>query len=271
MELIVITDLDNTLLSKYKYDFTPALPAIEELKRRGVPIIFCTSKTLGETVSFQEKIGIKDPFIVENGGGIYIPRVFYENFKGEKLDSEFFEIDLGVPAQILYDFLYSFSKKYKVPIKTFLDFQPEELAKETGLPLELAILAREREFDLPFILLKGSLGEKKKLQRMARKEKYLIQEGGRFLHISGRHTKADAIREMFDFMGDKFNKAKKIGLGDSLNDLEMLSFVDIPIVVSGTGNPYLNKLKKALPHAKIYMNEGPIAWNQAIFDLLESI
>ncbi|MDP2876998.1 MAG: HAD-IIB family hydrolase, partial [Holophaga sp.] len=64
---ILFTDLDGTLLDESTYAFEPALPAIRALQERGIPIVFCTSKTFAETVALQEVLGITDPFIVENG------------------------------------------------------------------------------------------------------------------------------------------------------------------------------------------------------------
>lgn len=266
-DFIVITDLDNTLLDKENYDFSPAIPALEELKRRRIPVIFCTSKTIGETLYFQHRMGIDDPFVVENGGAAYIPRVFWLRHGKEEVDSEYYELVLGVRAELLHGFLRQFSEEYGTRIVSFLDLTPEEVAKETNLPLQLAILAREREFDLPFIF-EGSEADFAELSRRAKQEGLLLQRGGRFHHISGPHTKADALRVLFKTMGDEFEKSFKIGLGDSPNDLEMLKSVDLPIIVSGKDNPYLEYLQQALPDAKIYSERGPFGWNRAILDII---
>lgn len=266
-DFIVITDLDNTLLDGENYDFSPAIPALEELKRRKIPVIFCTSKTIGETIYFQQRMGIYDPFVVENGGAAYIPRVFWLKNGKEGVDSEYYELVLGVRAELLHDFLKRFSEEYGVKIVSFLDLTPEEVARETNLPLQLAIFAREREFDLPFIF-DGSKVDFEELARRAEQEGFLLQRGGRFHHISGHHTKADALRLLLKKMGEAFENAFKIGLGDSPNDLEMLKAVDLPIVVSGKDNPYLEYLQKALPDAKIYSERGPFGWNRAILDII---
>ena len=44
-----------------------------------IPLVFVTSKTRAEVVRLQEEMGIREPFIVENGGGIFFPRG-YRNF-----------------------------------------------------------------------------------------------------------------------------------------------------------------------------------------------
>ena len=39
--------------------------------------MICSSKTRAEIEYYQEKIGIADPFISENGGAIYIPQGYF--------------------------------------------------------------------------------------------------------------------------------------------------------------------------------------------------
>ena len=63
---LVFSDLDATLLDHNNYSFDAAKPAIRELKKKKIPLIFCTSKTREELLHWQKKLHIKDPFIVEN-------------------------------------------------------------------------------------------------------------------------------------------------------------------------------------------------------------
>ena len=65
---IVITDLDGTLLDD-AYSFEAARPALDLLREKKVPIVVCSSKTRSEIELYREKIGLRGPFIVENGGG----------------------------------------------------------------------------------------------------------------------------------------------------------------------------------------------------------
>ncbi|HHJ53507.1 MAG TPA: HAD-IIB family hydrolase, partial [Caldithrix abyssi] len=64
---VVFTDLDGTLLDAQTYSYLPALEAIQLLKEKHIPLIFCTSKTFSEARALQQQMGISDPFIVENG------------------------------------------------------------------------------------------------------------------------------------------------------------------------------------------------------------
>ena len=75
---IVFTDLDGTLLDHATYSWEPALPALSLLRERQIPLVFCSSKTRAEIEHYRRELGNLDPFISENGGGIFIPDGYFD-------------------------------------------------------------------------------------------------------------------------------------------------------------------------------------------------
>ena len=73
MQVIIFTDLDGSLLNHEDYSFAEATPSLDRIKRSGIPLIMTTSKTRREIEPLQREMGIGEPFIVENGGGIFFP------------------------------------------------------------------------------------------------------------------------------------------------------------------------------------------------------
>ena len=76
-KVLIFTDLDGTLLDADNYSFEEALPALEKIKKRKIPLILCSSKTKAELELYQKKLKIKSPFISENGGAIFIPPAYF--------------------------------------------------------------------------------------------------------------------------------------------------------------------------------------------------
>jgi HAD superfamily hydrolase (TIGR01484 family) len=77
MQLIIFTDLDGTLLDS-DYSFRKALPALKMIKAEAVPLVLCSSKTKMEIEQIRKKMTNSYPFISENGGGIYVPKGYFE-------------------------------------------------------------------------------------------------------------------------------------------------------------------------------------------------
>lgn len=71
--MFVITDLDGTLLDHETYSWAEASEAKEMLASRHIPLVMCSSKTVSEIQTFRASLEINYPFIVENGGAVYLP------------------------------------------------------------------------------------------------------------------------------------------------------------------------------------------------------
>jgi mannosyl-3-phosphoglycerate phosphatase len=94
MKKIVFSDLDGTLLDHETYSYEKAKNSLELLKKEEIPLILCTSKTRGEIEFWREKIDNKDPFISENGGGIFVPRSYFPfNVLYDKKSKNYFVIN----------------------------------------------------------------------------------------------------------------------------------------------------------------------------------
>ena len=69
--LLIFSDLDATLLDHNTYSFKEALPALQLIKQKKIPLILSSSKTYQEMIYIRKKLDNNDPFIYENGSGIY--------------------------------------------------------------------------------------------------------------------------------------------------------------------------------------------------------
>lgn len=267
MRKLLFTDLDGTLLDHETYEVEPALPAVRRLLELKIPIILCSSKTAAEMIPLRRRLGIPDPFIVENGGGIYFPAGFGVRVPEARTRGDFQRLALGPPIEVLVEFLKRFSDRRQIAVRTFLDYSPEELASEVGLTREAAERALEREFDLPYHPLPPEL--QAQLEERARRHGLRVARGGRFFHLTGQFDKGSAVHRLAAVFGQFWGEQPvTIALGDSLNDLEMLRAVDDPIIIP---NPESTAaLSEAIPGASTAHQAGPAGWNSAVLSLVGS-
>jgi len=270
---VIFTDLDGSLLDAETYSFQAARPALQKLKKKQVPIILCTSKTRAETEVIARKLGLKHPFIVENGGAIFIPPRYFtpeqlrnSGYKTSRKE-KYLVVQLGLPYRQLRQFLVSTRKKFKLKVKGFGDCRPEEIARMAGLSLREARLAARREYDEPLWFEDPSrtrfLGEK------AREAGLKLVRGGRFFHLTGKNDKGRAVRILKNLYRQKLGQLISLGLGDADNDWPMLKEVELPGLIARPGGQPV-RLKK-IP-GKIYKTKkaGPAGWAEAINFWLKS-
>lgn len=219
--IIIFTDLDGTLLDEnYSYEY--AIPVLKKLKEMNVPIIFCSAKTRAEQEVFRTKMGVKDPFIVEDGSAIYIPAGYFRRTCGE-LRNGYEIIALGVKYEEIVKKIEELKNKYE--IRSYYFMSDEEVAKATGLTLEFARLAKMREFSETIVF-----AEEKALDEL--KKHFNVVIGGRFIHVYGKNAdKGKAVRILTDLYREIYGDVVTVGIGNSYTDEPMLKAVDIPALV----------------------------------------
>ncbi|MEQ9549433.1 MAG: HAD-IIB family hydrolase [Coleofasciculus sp. G3-WIS-01] len=233
--LIIFTDLDGTLLDSDTYSYQKAISVLNTLKENQVPVIPVTSKTRPEVETLRQSLQLHDPFIVENGSGIFIPfdynhltlpkRNQWAGYHLHHLGCIYSEARLGLEkiATILNE-----------PLRGFGDMSEAEICHLTGLSLAEAKKAKAREFTEPFLTPKKVTPER--LNQIVQNLGYRIVVGDRFCHLIGAGAgKGKAVQWLVDSCQSAQPDAKitTLGLGNSPNDLEMLKAVDIPVIVPG--------------------------------------
>ena len=250
---LIFTDLDGTLLDGKTYSWEAALPALEECRRRNVQVIPVSSKTAAELRELMSQMGLRGPFVSENGGGIFWPAT------GTQKD---IRMDLGRPYQEVRLAFTSIRARTGWPLTGFGDLDSLQVVELTGLSPEQAELCRQRDFDEPFTFPGAGPAELARLNQLAAECGLRVTRGGRFLHLFGGEDKGRAVKILTDLWRARQEEwtGMTIGLGDSSNDLSLLKAVDIPIWV-GSG--------PAPAGAEVYA-KGPGGWNRAVMNFLKT-
>ncbi len=262
-EFIFYTDLDGTLLDA-KYSFIDALPALRDIKKKGIPLVFCTSKTRAEIEYYREEMDIEYPFISENGGAVFIPRGYFRDVKFDKVSGEYGVIELGTGYEELRRVLAEVGNRVDCVIRGFGDLSVEELMDVAGLDRRSAELSMMREYDEPFIM-ECSDAEKGRVVEFIGERGLCYTRGGLFHHLTGDNDKGRAVNILTELFRVNGFGGTTVGLGDSCNDFPMLEEVDVPVLVRKPGGGFADFTREGLVKTE---GVGPVGWNKAVLDLL---
>lgn len=261
---VIFTDLDGTLLDHNTYSWEAARPALDRLRQQGVPWILVTSKTRAEVEFWRRRLENVHPFIVENGGGAFVP-VGYFPFAtrgGNRRDS-YEVIEWGMPYERLVAALQKASQTSHCRVRGFHEMTPEEVARLCNLPLEQAVLAKQREYDEPFVVLDPDRASA--LTAAIEDLGCRSTRGGRFWHILGASDKALAVEAISVLFEQSNAQVRTIGLGDGLNDASFLNVVTAPVLIRST---QVAELKLRVPRGAVTEHPGPKGWNEAVLALI---
>jgi mannosyl-3-phosphoglycerate phosphatase len=264
--LIVITDLDGTLLDEQSYRYDASLPAVRTLQALGIPLVLCSSKTGCEMVRLWRELGLRDPFICENGGAVWFPKGYFPFPVSEATARGDLEtISLGTDITIVRHALRESAASLALRVRSFGAMSAEEVSRLTGLPRDQASLALQREYDEPFIV-EGDGAER--LFAALRDRGLTVTFGGRLFHVTGGHDKGRAVKLLQALYRRKDPACFSVGLGNSGNDLPLLREVDRPILIRNAGGSYDAEVLLAMPEIEKTREPGPAGWSAAIAQVL---
>jgi mannosyl-3-phosphoglycerate phosphatase len=260
----VFTDLDGSLLDHDTYSFENARPALERIRAQRIPLVFASSKTRPEIERLQAEMGIREPFIVENGAAVFFP----DGYRRWRVDGgirqpPYTVIRLGATYAEIRRFVQALRPRFN--IRGFGDLSPSDIQRLANLSPRQAALAQQREFSEPFLM--DDDHDVPDLQALAARNGFKITRGGRFYHLMGAgQDKGIAVRRAAAVILRNIGQPLlTIGLGDSANDKAMLQNVDIPILIPHPDGSYEDIELTGLRRAR---HPGSRGWNDMLLDVL---
>jgi len=227
---VIFLDLDRTLIGD-DYSPEPAEKVIDELKRKGFRIVFNSSKTRAEQEYYRKALNVKEPFIVETGSAIYIPRKYFPfpfNFTRE--GGDYFVIELGERYEVIKKALDELSEKFG--LKYYGNSGVEEVMNFTRLPRQLAELAMMREYSETIFRWKDEGFIEAIKSRGLR-----ISKGSRFYNVHGDTDKGKAAHLLLHLYSRFFGDVEAYAVGDGLNDFPLFDIVKNAFIIGNLRHP----------------------------------
>jgi mannosyl-3-phosphoglycerate phosphatase len=248
--LLVITDLDGSLLDHHTYSWQAAEAWLARLEEHEVPLVICSSKTAAEIVPLQKQLGIEGtPFIAENGARIHLT-----DPAGEPV--------VNGDARDYSDIVESLRRlEHQFRFTGFADFSDKEISDITGLTLRDAQLARIREAS-EALVWRDSEEQFDRFREALAADGLSLTQGGRFWHVMATGSgKGAAVSWLLDQLPQR---PVTLGLGDGPNDAPMLDVVDYAVVIKGySKNPVV---LQRTDEQRVYhtAHHGPQGWSEGL-------
>ena len=223
LKVAIFTDLDGSLLHRDTFKFDPIKDYIISLVDRGIIIIPNSSKTEKEIEKFNKELGVKLPYISENGASIQGLNLINANFPNKIILSR----EKEELIKIFNDKIPEQLKDKCIQISKINKKEQEKIFGQKDDNLKNAL---NRKYTLPF-LFKGDKNEKNKLSKILSDNSLTLQEGGRVINLCDNINKVKSMNKVIKILKKTEDKIKSIAVGDNYNDLDMLKSCDVPCLV----------------------------------------
>jgi len=270
LQKVVFTDIDGTLIDLISGKYGESYKLIYTLRENNVPIVLCSAKTFAEQNKIRDDLGLMDPFIVENGGAIIIPKNYFDfQFDIEqtriKEEQGYIIIELGESTREIRTKLAEIKKKLKIEFKGVADVSIEELSRLATMPIDYAKRMSEREYGETILQIKKS--DIPTFTTSIEKMGIKVIHGGRFFDVTMGTDKGKAVSILINLFRKKYrNQIKFFGVGDSANDASMLKLMDVPMVVQKPDSSWSELEIKNVIRLK---GIGPEGWKSAFDKIME--
>lgn len=266
LQKIVFTDIDGTLIDIYSGKFEGTDLLIKKLVKMGIPVILCSAKTRSEQEYIRNKLGLSDPFIIENGGAVVIPHGYFDDFETvpHTKKNAYSLIEIGGHSDEIRNQLTRIREELQINFKGTTDMTLDEISKKVQIPLPFAKRMSTREYGETILDIDPS--DLSRLAKVCTRTGLKVIHGGRYIDITQGNDKGKATRVLIDLFKRKYQPKRTIfiGVGDSENDLPMLKLMDIPVLVQRTnGSWFDSKIKNLVRSTGI----GPKGWKNS-FNLI---
>lgn len=245
----VLTDLDGTLLEPDGSLCPEAAATLRVLRERGVAVVPLTSKTASEVRHLLEQLDLPGPAGFENGAGTV------DRLGAIRLNAA------ALPVESLRIAAAKLRRETPVPLQTLDELSDKDLGALVGLAGDELVRLRERCATLP-LLVDEPWDE---VLRSAAPPEVRLVRGNVFLHLQGRHDKADLLSEL---LASALGEGVVVICGDAPNDLELLRSGDLAVIVPSVTGAH-PVLRQALPDAVIAPAPHGRGWAGALRQLLE--
>ena len=254
--VMIVTDLDGSLLDHHTYSWQPAAAWLARLHARDIPVVICSSKTAAEIVPLQSQLGLSGaPFIAENGALVQWD---------DGSDSAPFRYAGGTDYATLCQTLQHLKQQHGFKFTGFSDVSEKEVSDWTGLTPHDAALARQREASESLIWRDSEEQFAHFRQQLAQQQLALIQGGRFWCVVRNGCGKGAALRWLLEHYPHPAGVPVTIGLGDGPNDADMLDAVDYAVVIKGySKNPVVlqRQDKTRIYHSQHF---GPEGWCEGL-------
>jgi len=265
-KLLVFVPLEGVLLDSRGRVLPGAEEAAAQLDRHGIPLILVTSGTRAETDVPRRTLGHVHPFIAEDGGSVFLPEgYFHLRIPSVVRLGRFLSMPLARPLQEASAALRTLAESIGIEVVTFSDMTAREIARNSGMSMQAAELARQRDSQEVFFFAGAGEAAIHRFVEDARRSGAQIHRRDPFWRFS---LGAD-IRAAVSKLTALYDTARRTGVSTlaasaAVEDTALLKAVHRAVLLPQTAGHFAPELEQAFPKATRVASPGVAGFHQIV-------
>jgi mannosyl-3-phosphoglycerate phosphatase len=271
--LVVVTDIDDSLLEPGALALPSERAALDFLSVRGIPLVINSSRTHAEIERIQETLRLLTPSISEHGSALFIPPGSFPSIPDRAARAVGGHvIEFGRPYHEVVDAVRAASRELGMEIVGFADLTIEDAARELGVTDVEAQLAKLREYTELIRIADETDSRRSHLFNALRRRGLRCWPTGRHHLVTATRDRTESLLTLKALWRDAWGEPPCIvGFGNSEDDVTWLRHADIAVIVQNDHAGVDPRILSKLPTARVSPRPGRLGWSDAIFECVAGL
>ena len=267
----MFSEVDGVFDHASPSSFDSAARRLAWLTRNHVPLVLCSSKTRAELEHISQGLGINHPFICESGSAVLIPKGYLGFAVRDGRDVAGYKaVEFGRSYTDVVDILHATADRQRIPIRGFGEMSVEEVAREGGLSLLEARLAKLREYGEFFRVLDPDPAARPRLFKALHTARVLCTTTGRLYdHAGAAVDHRLGVGLLCGLYRRACGDVVSVGLAQPKHEGNLLQLMDIPVVVRARDVSIAARVTGESSAAAVVEIDGVEEWVNTIVELVQ--
>jgi mannosyl-3-phosphoglycerate phosphatase len=270
--LVVVTDIDDSLLEPGARALPSEREALEFLSVRGIPLVINSSRTHAEIERIQETLALLTPSISEHGSALFLPPDSIPSIPERAARAvSGHVIEFGRPYHEVVDAVRETARELGIEIVGFADLTIEDAARELGVSDVEAQLAKLREYTELIRIADDTDARRSHVFNALRRRGLRCWPNGRHHLVTATRDRAESLLTLKALWRDAWGEPPWIvGFGNSEDDVPWLRHADVVVIVQDDRTGVDPRILSKLPTARVSQRPGRLGWSDAIVECVRS-
>ena len=208
----------------------PLSDILETLARERIMIVFCSQRTRAQLEGTRQAFGIFHPFVCEGGAAAFVPeRYFGSDIENARKVGGYHAVEFGSSYETVTERLRRVTDKLQIGVLGFSDMSVEQVARECGLSLLDARLAKLREYAEPFRLLAANPIAERRVTRALESVGLTCRTAAPFNCVGTVQDPRSAIDVLTTLYRLAFGSVITVACAEGAGATDIAPYVDIPL------------------------------------------
>jgi mannosyl-3-phosphoglycerate phosphatase len=265
--LIVVTDIDGSLLEPRADALPCERTALDFLAARGIPLVINSSRTHAEIERIHETLKLLAPSISEHGSALFIPPGCFPSVPDRAVRAVGGHvIEFGRPYHEVVDAVRVTAREVGVDVVGFADLTIEDVAGELGVTDVEAQLAKLREYTELIRIANETDAARSHLFNALRRRGFRCWPTARHHLVTATRNPAESLLTLRALWRQAWSDPRIVGVANSEDDVTWLQYADVAVIVQDDRTGVHLRILSKLPTARVTQRPGRIGWSDAIID-----